>query len=314
MPLLIVDGSTPDRFDLHDKCWARFATHIAPAPAERCANGKAWGVRTGLRMTAATWVVIADDDVRYDAESLSAMQQALESGADLVRPQNYFAPLPWHAAWDTARSLLNRALSSDHPGTLGVARDAYRAAGGYDGDVLFENLQLVRTIDAAGGRVLDRPDLFVSRRPPTFERFLSQRIRQAYDDLAQPSRFILFLAIAPLCGVLASWRLPALAVPALATMALAEVGRRRHHMSAVVPPWVPLLAPAWMLERAFCSWLALGLRVVVGGCPYAGTVIRRAADPVRRLRRQHERERAGLFDGSRRTAAPASIDRTGRER
>jgi len=35
------------------------------------------------------------------------------AGADLVGPQNFFDPLPWHARWDSARTLLNRASGGD---------------------------------------------------------------------------------------------------------------------------------------------------------------------------------------------------------
>ena len=148
-------------------------------------------------------VVIADDDVRYDDDGLERMARLL-AGADLVRPQNYFDPLPWHARWDTARILLNRAIGSDHPGTLGVRRSFLASVGGYDGDVLFENLELVRTVRAGGGRVVDEPALFIRRRPPTLRRFLEQRPRQAYDDWAQPLRFAFFLAAGP--ALVGRWR------------------------------------------------------------------------------------------------------------
>ncbi len=55
----------------------------------------------------------------------------LLGGADLVRPQNYFAPAPWHARWDTGRILLDRAFASDYPGTLGVRRSTLLGAVGY---------------------------------------------------------------------------------------------------------------------------------------------------------------------------------------
>src|SRR4029079_2928969 len=110
-------------------------------------------------------------------------------------PQNYFDPLPWHARVDAARSLLNRVHSGDRelgsgdfPGTLGVRREAFVACGGYDGDVIFENLELMRTIEAAGGRVATPLDLYVRRLPPTTAHFISQRVRQAYDDFALPVR------------------------------------------------------------------------------------------------------------------------------
>jgi hypothetical protein len=50
-------------------------------------NGKAWGVLTGLELASNDRVIIADDDVRYDSESLSAMADMLDV-ADVVRPQN----------------------------------------------------------------------------------------------------------------------------------------------------------------------------------------------------------------------------------
>jgi hypothetical protein len=74
-----------------------------------------------------------------------------------VVPQNYFDPLPWHAAWDSARILLNRGLGMDYPGTLAVRRAAFLSAGCYDGDVLFENLELMRTLRSDGARLGSRP-------------------------------------------------------------------------------------------------------------------------------------------------------------
>ncbi|MCC3281835.1 glycosyltransferase [Arthrobacter caoxuetaonis] len=75
-------------------------------------------VLTGIRHARTETLVIADDDVRYTADSFRRVADLLQS-ADVVRPQNNFSDLPWHARWDTARSLLNRALGADYPGTLG---------------------------------------------------------------------------------------------------------------------------------------------------------------------------------------------------
>jgi hypothetical protein len=69
-------------------------------------------------------------------------------------------------------------------------------------------------------------------------------------------------------------------------VALAERGRRLAGADRVVPARASLAAPAWVLERAICSWLALGARVLLGGVPYAGAVMRRAATPSRVLRRR----------------------------
>ena len=283
--LVIVDGSDPDSFLIHRDRWSRFATHVPPADDIRCANGKVRGVLTGLRLATEEIVVIADDDVRYDDDTLEQMGRRLVE-ADLVRPQNYFDPLPWHARWDTARMLLNRAVGSDFPGTLGIRRSFLRSTGGYDGDVLFENLELIRTVQAAGGRVVDAPGLFIRRRPPTLARFLEQRPRQAYDDWAQPVRFALFLAVGPAIAAAATRRPRGLGLAAGSAILVAYLGRARHGGRDVFDRISPLLAPVWIGERAVLSWVALTRRLVGGGCPYAGTVIRRAATPPWVLRRR----------------------------
>ncbi len=290
--LVIVDGSERAEFDIHRERWAGFATHGPPADDIRCANGKVRGVLTGLRLAARESVVVADEDVRYDDDALDRMARLL-TDADLVRPQNYFDPLPWHARWDTARILLNRAVGSDFPGTLGVRRSFLTSVGGYDGDVLFENLELIRTVKAAGGRVADEPTLFVRRRPPTLARFLEQRPRQAYDDWAQPLRFGAFLATAPSLVVIARRRPGGLIIAAGVAILAAGIGRRRNGGRRVFDRVSPLFAPLWVGERATLVWVALARRLLGRGCPYAGTVINRAATPTRVLRR---RLRAPLSD------------------
>jgi hypothetical protein len=212
---------------------------------------------------------------------------ALLDHADLVRPQNYFDPLPWHAQWDTARTLVNRALGADYPGTLGLRRSLLLAAGGYDGDSLFENLELIRTVEAMGGRVVSPLDLYVRRLPPPARHFWSQRVRQAYDDFAQPARLATELAVAPATAALAArFGLWAVAVIAAAATATAEVGRRRAGGTAVFPASCSLFAPAWLAERGLCAWLAVYQRLVRGGVPYAGTVLSKAANSRRELQRR----------------------------
>jgi hypothetical protein len=277
----VVDGSDPPSFRRHRALWSAHVRHLAPEPWPG-RNGKVAGVVTGVRRARHERVVIADDDVRYDAASLHGVVAGLDDG-ELVRPQNVFTTWPWHARWDTGRALLNRAFSHDYPGTLGVRRSCFVSMGGYDGDVLFENLELARTVSCAGGRVVDLSDVFVGRVPPDTGHFWSQRVRQAYDDLAQPGRLLAELSVLP-AAVWAARRAPAaLLGGALAVVLLAEVGRRRGGAAAVYPWSASLWAVPWLGERSVCVWLALA-QVPRGGAPYAGGRLRKAANPVRRLR------------------------------
>jgi hypothetical protein len=281
--VIVVDGSPSEVFQAHRALLAPAVTHVRPADDIQYRNGKVNGVVTGFRLCDSDKVVIADDDVRYEPAQLHRLVLALDT-ADLVRPQNYFRPLPWHARWDTARSLLNRAVAgADFPGTLAVRLTPQLRAAGYDGDVLFENLELIRTIRASGGRERLMLDLYVRRLPPSTQHFLRQRIRQAYDSFAQPGRMILELALLPAL-VLAGRRPARLGLALAAAVGVAEVGRRRGRGQAVFASGSVWFTPAWLVERSICSWLALATRVVFGGVRYSGGRISRAAHTPAELR------------------------------
>jgi hypothetical protein len=270
--ITVVDGSADELYAVHERWLSPYARVVRPG-AWPGRNGKVRGVMTGLNLARHEAVVIADDDVRYDREALLAAVGRLRAG-DLVAPQNVFVEWPWHARWDTARQLVNRAFASDYPGTLVVRRSAVLPQG-YDGDVLFENLELMRTVRARGGTVQRADDLFVGRRPPSAGHFLNQRVRQAYDDFAQPARLVVEAALLPALITLRR-RPAALAAAALLAVGVAERGRRRLGGARRFPVSSALWAPVWLLERAVCVWLAI-LQRVRGGVRYGDGRILRAA-------------------------------------
>lgn len=292
--VVVIDGSPTQLFECHGRALHGIARHLAPEPGLQCPMGKVSGVLTGVKQSSHEFIVIADDDVRYDIPALRRTVRLLED-ADLVRPQNYFDEVPWHARWDTARSLLNRVFTGDltfpvgdFPGTLAVRRSAFVASGAYDGAALFENLELMRTIRAAGGSVSTPLDLYVARKPPSAAHFRSQRIRQAYDDFAIPARLAFFLSLVP-AALLLSVRGPRrrwLAGALLAPIAVAEAGRRRAGGTTHFPLSGSLLAPFWIAERSLSSWLALGARLR-GGVRYGSGRIRHSATSMRGLRRRY---------------------------
>jgi hypothetical protein len=290
--VIVVDGSDPEIFNEHARAWGSFAKHVTPDADLNFAMGKVNGVVTGLRCAATDYVIIGDDDVRYEAESLSRVRAGLEH-AEIVRPQNYFEPLPWHAAWDTGRTLLNRSFRADYPGTLGIRRDFFMSIGGtYDGDTMFENLELMRTVEAGGGTVASPLDVYVRRIPPDSKHFVSQRVRQAYDDLAQPARLGFSLALWPLTLLLRGKARRRFVTGVLGgSVAMAELGRRRAGGTRFFPWFTSWLAPAWLIERATCSWLAAGSRIFRGGIGYAGGTVPKAANSPKELRRRIQRHR-----------------------
>ncbi len=279
----VVDGSADPFFDRHACAFPPEVRHLRVDPdlVREGGNGKVQGVMTGLRMARHELVVIADDDVRYRRSELEHLLVLLD-GADLVRPQNYFSSLPWHARWDTGRILLNRAFGSDYPGTLGIRRSTVLAAGGYSVEALFENLELIRTVHAVNGVEVCADDLFVARTPCSWRHFAKQRVRQAYDSFAQPFRLVAELSLLP--AVLLVRPSPRhITGMSLVAIALAEVGRRRRNGRLAFGRSGVLWAPVWLLERAVCSWLAVMSRAQ-GGVRYAGGRLPLAAHSEHQLR------------------------------
>lgn len=283
LEVIVVDGSPASVFGRHHERWAAFVRHL-PVDADLVSPmGKVGGVLTGVRHAAHRAVVIGDDDVRWDRDLLGTALERLPGNA-VVRPQNVFQPAPWHARWDTGRVLLNRLMGGDWPGTLVVDGESLMRAGGYDGSVMFENLELVRTLRVNGGREALALDVIVPRRPPPVGQFLGQRVRQAYDEFARPWRLAIQLALAPI--VLVGGRRAVVAIATLAVLA-AEAGRRRGGGARVFPATAALWAPAWVGERAVTSWIAAWSRLRYGGIRYRGSLLRSAATSTSELRRRH---------------------------
>ena len=145
--LIVVDGSDSTVFDRHSRCGGSHVpmSHV-PVNADlgEFVNGKVAGVVTGMRRASHDAMIIADDDVRYDQAALledgrGSRARRRGAAAELLRT----AAVACAASIPLAR-LLNRVTGGDWPGTMGVRRSILAKTEGYDGNVLFENLELVR--------------------------------------------------------------------------------------------------------------------------------------------------------------------------
>lgn len=286
--VIVVDGSPVEVFEHHAERWSPLIKHIWPDPDLHFANGKVDGVTTGIRAAGSDAVIIADDDIRFDEETLARVIDSLVDH-DLVFAQSYLDPTPWYAQWEEARILLNRAFGVQFPVAMGLRRSMFLAMGGYDGNVMFENLELIRSMRYAGARIAAPDDLFVRHLAPDQSWFWSQRVRQAFDDLTLRGRMALWLSLGPLAATaVGKRRTRSIAAAALLAVGVAEIGRRRGGGAKVYPATAPLFAPLWLAERAVCSWVAMWHRLRTGGIPYRGGVVERAATPPKELRARIE--------------------------
>ena len=277
--VLVVDGSPALVFEAHDEVWSAFARHLPPDRKYSYLNGKVNGVHTGVDAASCERIILADDDVRYSEADVKRMCELLDS-YEMVRPQNFIAPLPWWARLESARILINRGVlrAGDYPGTCGFRRSTMRRVGPYDGDVLFDNEEIVRHFAFNGAKIKYARDFFILKRPPTFSKWMEQRPRQAYEDFVMRAKTAAFLSLLPAvfgAGLLINWQTAILVLTAVALLAILLSGRGllRDRAYKFFPIGSPLYAPLWILERSISVYWALYWRVRYGGYPFGPRLI-----------------------------------------
>jgi hypothetical protein len=276
--VLVVDGSPHDVFAAHAEAWRGACAHAPVDPQYKYLNGKVNGIHTGVSLAAHERIILADDDIRYTPEDVLRMAAMLDS-FDMVRPQNYLRPLPAWARTEAARMLINRAwmAEGDYPGTLGVRRDAMRRVGHYDGDVLFDNEEIVRHFRSRGAHIAYARDFFILKRPPGLGKWVEQRPRQAYEDFVMRAKTAFFASLLPALALLwlaAGWAWALAAGAAVACGAVLVAARGLGDGAArFFPPGVCLYAPLWVAERVVSTYWAFYWRVARGGYPFGDRLL-----------------------------------------
>jgi hypothetical protein len=277
--VLVVDGSRAEVFAAHERAWGDVCSHVTVNPKYTYLNGKVNGVHTGVDLAGCERIVLADDDIRYTPEDIERACELLDEH-EMLRPQNYLKPLPWWARTEGARMLINRGVlrAGDYPGTCAFRRSTCLRVGHYDGDVLFDNEEIVRHFALGGARVCYARDFFILKRPPSFRKWIEQRPRQAYEDFVMRAKTALFMSLLPL--VVALWLLAGaramlgfVAFVSVTAVLVALRGLVREHAYRFFPARLILYAPLWVLERALSSYWALYWRVTRGGYPFGDRLL-----------------------------------------
>jgi len=278
--VVVIDGSPPEVFEELDRAWSGLCRHETVDRSHGFLNDKVNGILTGLALPGCEAVILADDDIRYTGPDVARMCALLEWN-EMVRPQNYLTPLPWWGRLEAARMLINRAVlkTGDYPGTCGFRRTAFTRVGPYDGDVLFDNEELIRHFASAGGVVAYARDFFIRKNAPAFAKWCEQRPRQAYEDFELRVKTAFFATLLPVLFLLRLFagrkaaRI-ATASAVIGSVALATRGRTEG-AARFFPASVCLAAPLWVLERCLSTYWAFWWKLRHGGYPFGGRLLTR---------------------------------------
>ena len=277
--VLVIDGSPTEIFEQHHRLWSQSARHEKVDRRFNYLNDKVNGIHTGVELSPNEKIVLADDDIHYSPDDIDRISKLLDDW-EVVRPQNYLRPLPCWARMESARMLINRATlrTADYPGTCAFRRATMLHVGHYDGDVLFDNEELIRHFAREKARIYYATDFFIEKRAPRLRKWLEQRPRQAYEDFALRAKTTLFFAL-PICGFLAAFIGGSkgvglfLLILSLVAMMIALAGRVRGDARKYFPASVILFAPLWILERSLSTYWALYWYLRHGGYPFGDRLL-----------------------------------------
>ena len=277
--VIIIDGSPPEVFSRHAEVFGTTHSHIQVDRRFAYLNDKVNAVHTGVAFTDKEKIILADDDIRYTAESIRETVGLLEQ-YEVVRPQNFLSPLPWWARIEASRMLINRGTlrMGDYPGTCAFRRSTMLRVGHYDGDVLFDNEEIIRHFAEKGATIAYATDLFIRKRPPHFRKWMEQRARQAYEDFGLRIKTSLFVSILPLLlAFTLLFGLRGLVVYlialAMVSVGLALRGLIRGRAREVMPLSCCLFAPMWVVERSISTYAAAYWFIARGGYPFGDRLL-----------------------------------------
>ena len=277
--VVVVDGSPGEVFAQHHQTWSDVCRHHEVDRRFGYLNDKVNGIHTGVELASNEKIILADDDIRYTTVDVTKMIALLDE-FEMVRPQNFLSPLPWWARMESARMLINRATLriGDYPGTCAFRRATMLRIGHYDGDVLFDNEELIRHFARAGAKIDYAIDFFILKRPPHFRKWLEQRPRQAYEDFGLHAKTTLFfllslvVILSAIVGGFAAFVI-CIVILSISAIALACAGGARGEASNYIPPWLCLYAPLWIAERSLSTYWALYWHLRHGGYPFGDKLL-----------------------------------------
>ena len=315
--IIVIDGSPPQVFKRHHQVWSAVCRHEPVNRSFGFLNDKVNGIQTGVRLATTNKIVLADDDIRYTASDIEQIAKLLDD-FEVVRPQNYFAfnrvasggreagnpachaakivctTKPWSkethwpaanattARIEAARMLINRATlrPADYPGTCAFRLDTFLRAGDYDGDVLFDNEELVRHLARFGANICYANDFFVEKRPPSFRKWLEQRPRQAYEDFGLRTKTLVFALIPIVLVILGLWfGIRGVLWASLSIFGGAFIsalrGRARGTARKFFPLHVCFFAPLWVFERSISTYWAFYWLLRHGGYPFGERLLKK---------------------------------------
>lgn len=246
--------------------------HIVPASEDRTGNNdKLNGIYAAVKIVKYNYIFIVDDHYRITGEKFLVALQYFEI-YDMFKVVPVFDKYTFSVMLDEAgfffRSFVNK--TKQYAGHIALKHELFVKYGFPCRDALYDEYVVEKYYQDKGCSVGFPPQVFFSATQKiTTKKFLEQRIRYAYENIAFPLRFIIHLLFLPsfVIGVLANLKVTVilLLIYSIFIAFISFVGQRIYGAESM-PKYLFMLAPIWHLFYWVTSWISLFLYFSGGIC------------------------------------------------
>ncbi|MEH7343289.1 glycosyltransferase family 2 protein [Bacillus sp. JJ1532] len=255
--------------------------HFIPSEDLRTGdNDKLNGIYAGLNYVIYDKVLLIDDHYRITRETLAKISKYFDE-YDCFKMMPKFDKFPFTVLIDMCGMFIINILDrrKQYCGHLAFRKEHISKTGFPNRDGLFDEFILEEKLRNSGysiGFVKDA-SLEATQDIP-FNKFLEQRVRYAYENLAMPFRFTLYALVLPIILLLLiiSPKVAGLfcITITIIVLLLACIGQILYG-AKILPFFTFLLSPLWFWFYPFTTWIAVW-KYYSGGVKFGGKKVRKA--------------------------------------
>jgi hypothetical protein len=149
--------------------------------------------------------------------------------------------------------------------------------GHYDGDVLFDNEEIVKHFQLKGAHICYARDFFLLKLPPPFGKWIEQRPRQAYEDFVMRAKTSFFAAVPIVLAITllkSGWQMTLICAALISFGAIVSaIFGLNNGAVKFFSPKIVFYAPLWVAERCVSTYWAFYWYLTYGGYPFGDKVV-----------------------------------------
>ncbi len=281
--IVIADESGADVYNyLHSHlCNYGNVVHFQPPEKDHTgANDKSNGVFSACAHVKHDNILLVDDHYRVSRENLEGVMPYFEQ-YDTFKVMPLFDHISLMTAVDLCGMFIINMLDKrkQYCGHLAMKKHLIDQYGFPDRDALYDEYEFEEHFRSQGCSTGFPPNVFLdATNRISKNRFFEQRVRYAYENLAFPLRFALFLSVIPILVVLflikPDHSLLLYLLINVFLIAVSFVGQHKYYRHKR-PSTISWATPLWFLHYPVTTWVAVFM-YFRGGVMFGGNRIRKA--------------------------------------